>query len=123
MKSNDISAPASAPGITTAARCTVVFAFLYSLTFVNVLASKKRALRKAKRSGNSKGYDRYASPDMRDADRLQANLLEWCPLFLGPLWSLAATGNLDDGLSAAVCWTYLGLRAVYMVLVMKYGVR
>ena len=116
------STPATSPDLLAAARCTVVFALLYAATFVNVLASKKRALRKAAAAHKDQAYDRYASLDMRPADRLQANFLEWSPAFLGLMWSLAATGRLG-GRGAAVCWAYVGLRALYVVLVCRRGIR
>ena len=110
----------------TAARLTVVFCVLYSVTFVNVLRVKKALFQQARRlarSGNSsnKTYDRYTDPKMRAADRLQANLLEWSPIFLGLVWSLGVVGALD-GVVLGVAWTYLGLRALYIGLVLQKGV-
>ena len=106
----------------TAARITVVFLTLYSLTFVNVLHTKKRLLRQ-QRERSGKKFDRYNSPDMHAADRLQSNFLEWCPVFLGLLWSLAATNNLSSSSTVvAAAWIYVALRALYVVLVLRYGV-
>lgn len=102
-----------------AARLTVTFLFLYSLTFINVLRCKKKYGRLAKEAG--KKFDRYNTPDMHNADRLNANFLEWSPMFLGLLWSLAATSNLSTAAIVAA-WTYVGLRALYIGLVFTYGV-
>jgi uncharacterized MAPEG superfamily protein len=104
--------------ILKAAQITVVFSMMYGATFINVLISKKRALQMARAA--KKEYDRYTSPYMRSSDRLQANFLEWSPVFLGLMWSLAATNNL--GSSSMVCWAYIWLRALYIVLILSYGV-
>jgi hypothetical protein len=37
------------------------------------------------------------------------------------LWSLAATSNLSNA-STKVAWTYVALRALYIVLEIRYGV-
>jgi len=105
--------------ITKAAQITVVFTGLYSLSLVNVVVNKKRALRQARQA--NKTFDRYTSPLMHNADRLVGNFLEWSPIFMGLLWSLAATANLSSR-SVAVAWTYVALRAVYVVLQIQYGV-
>lgn len=105
--------------IMKAAQITVVLSFLYLLTLVNVLVHKKRGLRQA-RSAN-KTFDRYNSPQMHNADRLVGNFLEWSPIFMGLLWPLAVTGNLSSS-SVTVSWMYVALRALYMVLEIKYGV-
>jgi uncharacterized MAPEG superfamily protein len=104
----------------TAAQITVVFVSLYGLTFVNVLRTKARLLRQARKAGTP--YDRYTAPGMRTADRLQANFLEWSPIFLGLLWSLAATANLGSSVVAAA-WTYVALRVLYVGLILQYGIR
>lgn len=105
--------------LTQAARLTVVFVLLYEVTFVNGVITKKRLHRIAQQE--KKLFDRYNSPEMHNADRLQANFLEWSPVFLGLVWSLAATVNLSK-MSIAASWLYLGLRAIYIVLVLQYGV-
>jgi uncharacterized MAPEG superfamily protein len=103
-----------------AAQITVVFTLLYSLTFVNVLVTKRRLLGQARAA--KKKFDRYTSPQMLPADRLQANFLEWSPIFLGLLWSLAATADLSNTVAVTVARIYVGLRALYIVLILRYGV-
>ena len=105
--------------IRKAAQMTVTFCCLYTVTFVNVLIAKKRLLREA-RLVNAE-FDRYTSPGMHSADRLQANFLEWSPIFLGLVWSLGATDNLIS-VSLVAAWVYLGLRALYIFLVLQHGV-
>jgi len=105
--------------LVAAARLTVVFVLLYASTFVNVLVTKKRLLRQARR--DNQAFQRYASPRMHAADRLNGNFLEWSPVFLGLLWSLAATSNLARP-SVTAAWAYLGLRALYVALVLRHGV-
>jgi len=85
---------ATAPGtdLLTATRITVVFLMLCSVNFVNILVTKKWLLRQ-----NREKFDCCTSPSMRTADRLQANFLEWSPIFLGLLWSLAATDKDAEG--------------------------
>ena len=103
----------------TAARLTVIFCALYGMTFVNVLRVKKVLFRQARKAGRT--FDRYTDPKMRVADRLQANLLEWSPIFLGLVWSLGVVGALE-GVVLGASWTYLGLRALYIGLVLQKGV-
>lgn len=110
---------AATPGTLAAAKITVAFSGLYGLTFVNILISKKRMSQKAKAEG--KTFNRYESKDMQTADRLNGNILEWYPVFMGPLWALAFTGLLDDT-CVAVAWTYFGLRVLYAGLILKNGV-
>lgn len=105
--------------IIKAAQMTVVFTALYSMTLVNVVVNKKRCLRQARQA--KKTFDRYTSPQMHNSDRLVGNFLEWSPIFMGLLWSLAATANLSSS-SVVVAWTYVGLRALYIVLMLRYGV-
>jgi len=106
-------------GLRKAGQITVAFLTLYWVTFLNILRTKRRLLRQAQ--ATNKTFDRYASPQMRNADRLNANFLEWSPIFLGLLWSLAATASLSRS-SVAVAWTYVGLRTLYIVLLITYGV-
>lgn len=40
---------------------------------------------------------------------------------MGLLWPLAVTGNLT-GTSTTVAWAYVGFRALYIVLEIRYGV-
>lgn len=68
-----------------------------------------------------KEYDRYISPSMRTADRLQANFLEWCPIYFGLMWSLAMTNNLS-WVDVVCCRLYIAFRALYIVLILKKGV-
>lgn len=103
----------------SAARITVVFTTLYAATLANQPITKKRLLRKFQKEG--KPFHRYTAPEMLNADRLVANLLEWSLVFLGPLWSLAATGQLTP-FSVSIAWTYVVLRGFYGILVMTFGV-
>lgn len=114
------SVVASSPdSLLSAARITVVFVFLYSITFTIQLVMKRKLLMQARR--NRTKFDRYQSPEMHKVDRLNANFLEWSPVFLGLLWSLAATQKLD--VAGVMCsWTYVGLRALYMLLILRHGV-
>jgi uncharacterized MAPEG superfamily protein len=104
-----------------AAKITVAFTTLYFATFMNVLITKRTLLRQANQE--NKVFDRYGtSPGtMQNADRLNANFLEWSPIFLGLLWSLASTAKLDDT-CAQLAWTYVGLRTLYIGMLLKYGV-
>lgn len=111
MSSND--------DITKAAQITLIYTTLYLMTLMNVVVTKKRCLRQARQT--NKKFDRYASSLMRDADRLVGNFLEWSPIFLGLLWSMAATSNLSHS-CVNVAWTYVVLRALYITLQIRYGV-
>eukprot|EP00978_Attheya_sp_CCMP212_P008907 scaffold21007_cov52-Attheya_sp.AAC.1 len=105
--------------IQNAARITVVFSTLYMLTLVNQILTKKRLFQQFKAQG--KTFNRYAAPEMLNADRLVANLLEWSLVFLSPLWSLAATGHLSEA-ATKIAWTYVGVRGFYCILVTTFGV-
>ena len=124
--------------LTEAARLTVAFTVLYSLTMVNILVTKRRQVCAKDDVINSKRqtttttaadrnydttttFDRYHSPQMHVADRLQGNFLEWSPIFFGLVWSLAARQQLTQSCVGAA-WTYLALRMLYMVLILRYGV-
>lgn len=101
-----------------AGQATITFLALYGSTFVLVLKCKRTCLQKARAAG--KRFDRYTSPDMHVVDRLQGNFLEWSPMFLGLLWTLAANGVLS-GAALAATWGYLVLRTLYMVLILQHG--
>ena len=103
----------------SAGQLTVAFLTLYSSTFVIVLARKRTLLKKAKASGTF--FDRYKSPEMQVVDRLQGNFLEWSPVFLGLLWTLAAVGALEGSVKT-VAWGYVGLRGLYLALILRHGV-
>ena len=100
----------------TAAKITVAYTTLYSMTMLNQVVQKKRLLTKY-----GKSFDRYSSTEMRDADRLTGNFMEWSLIFLGPLWSLAAMEALS-ATSILMAWTYVGLRVLYLGLSIQYGV-
>ena len=104
----------------SAGQATTAFLALYSSTFVLVLKCKRTALQNARAAG--KRFDRYNSPEMHVVDRLQGNFLEWSPIFLGLLWTLAANGALSGPALAAV-WGYVTLRALYVVLILKNGLK
>lgn len=121
MSLHDVS-----PSILHAARITTVYSTLYFMTFVNGLVTKKRLAAKYKAQG--KTFNRYDSLEMQPADRLTQNFLEWYPVFMCPLWSLAMTHQLaeDNRVVGNVCvlvaWTYVGLRTWYFGLILKHGV-
>mmetsp|Transcript_13497 Transcript_13497/g.19905 ORF Transcript_13497/g.19905 Transcript_13497/m.19905 type:complete len:143 (-) Transcript_13497:25-453(-) len=104
---------------TQAAQITVAYSGLYTLTLVNQCIQKKLLHRKHKQQG--KVFERYGSLDMRPHDRLSMNYLEWMPVFMGPLWSLAATDTLD-ATSVNIAWTYVALRLLYFALIFRFGV-
>ena len=114
-----------------AARITVIFLMLFTVAFLNVLICKRRGLRQwekdKKDDKNNKMvsycYDRYNDPSMQAPDRLVGNLLEWSPMFLGLLWSLAATNHLTSTGADRAAWIYVALRALFEALVLQHGVR
>jgi uncharacterized MAPEG superfamily protein len=103
----------------TAAKITVAYSTIYSLTMLNQVVQKKRLYKKYASKNNS--FDRYNSVEMRDADRLTGNFMEWSMVFLGPLWSMAAIEALSDTV-VFMAWTYVGLRVLYVVLSIRHGV-
>ena len=111
--------PVNEENLLRAARLTVAFLFLYMLTFFNILKTKNHLIREASLHG--KIFDRYSCPQMQTADRLMGNFLEWSPIYLGLVWSLAATGNWTR-MTIAAAWGYIGLRGIYMVLLLQHGV-
>jgi hypothetical protein len=121
MSLHDVS-----PSILHAARITTAYSTLYCMTFVNGLVTKKRFAAKYKAQG--KTFNRYESLEMQTADRLTQNILEWYPVFMSPLWSLAMTNQLanDTTVTGNICvllaWTYVGLRTWYFGLILKHGV-
>ena len=109
----------ASPGILGAAKVTVGFATVYGFAMVHQIVTKQLLARRKRRSGEP--FNRYSAPELLNSDRLVANLLEWAPIFLLPLWSLAAVDKLDE-LCLKIAWAYVGLRGVYLCLVVKYGV-
>ena len=108
-----------ADNLRSAGQATVAFLTLYSSTFVMVLMRKKTLFYAAKAAG--KRFDRYNSPEMQVVDRLQGNFLEWSPVFLGLLWTLATAGALQ-GTTLTVAWGYVALRGLYLALILRHGV-
>jgi hypothetical protein len=119
--------------IQAASQITVAYCGVYSLTLLNQLVHKK--LLHAQYCKEGKVFDRYTAIEMRPIDRINANMLEWMPIFLGPLWILALNSNQGGGSGAAdsgsslltdtcvtVSWMYVGFRVLYFALVLKYGV-
>ena len=102
-----------------AAQITVGYCGVYTVALMSQVYHKKRLHSEAKKEG--KTFDRYKSPGMFPYDRLTANFLEWMPVFLGPLWSMAATGTLSDQ-SVRMAWAYVGFRSLYVGLVWRFGV-
>mmetsp|Transcript_3582 Transcript_3582/g.7421 ORF Transcript_3582/g.7421 Transcript_3582/m.7421 type:complete len:120 (+) Transcript_3582:68-427(+) len=88
---------------------------------MNIMRTKRKGLAKAKKEG--KEFNRYTSSEMFIADRLNSKFLEWSPIFLGLLWSLAAVGRLHQLFPLCTAWTYVGLRALYIFLILRYGVQ
>jgi len=128
-----------------ASSITVAFTAVYVAALVNQVVCKKRLLARATKKANKnddKVFDRYAAAEMRNPDRLVANLMEWGFVFLPLVWSLGATGRLVlvdgggveddvDGATTAtttsstackVAWAYVVLRVLYVILQIKYGV-
>lgn len=103
-----------------AGRITISYCGVYALTLLSQIVVKKRLHSQAKKEG--KVFERYKAPGMFPYDRMTANFLEWMPAFLGPLWSMAATGTLTDR-SVTMAWVYVGLRALYVGLVWQWGLR
>jgi len=98
---------------------TVGFSSVYGLSMIHQIIIKKRLILRYKQMG--KPFDRYSSSEMRHTDRIAANILEWSPVFLGPIWSLALTERLDDT-CVTVAWAYVGLRGLYLCLGAMFGV-
>ena len=99
----------------SAGQVTVAFIAVYGSTFGLILARKMTVSRQEAK------FNRYTSPGMQVVDRLQANFLEWSPIFLGLLWTLATAGVLQ-GTTLRAAWTYVGLRALYLGLILRHGV-
>ena len=97
---NIMSAISSSPqSILGTARVTVAFTSVYIVSLCYQIICKKRLLRKARLKGEP--FNRYGHPELHNADRLVANILEWSPIFLCPLWCLAVTDRLDQ--SCKIC--------------------
>ena len=107
------------PGFLNAAKVTVGFSSVYGFAMAHQVFAKQRLIRNKKKDGQV--LDRYGCPELLSADRLVANILEWSPMFLGPVWSLAAADRLDER-CLTFAWGYVGLRAVYLFSVIKRGV-
>jgi hypothetical protein len=123
-----------------ASQITLTYCGVYSLTIVNQLIQKVSLYAQYKKEG--KVFDRYTAIEMRNADRINSNMIEWTPLFLTPLWCLAlnssstnhhhhqdggdGTANTTSSLLTDTCvtvaWMYVGFRILYFALVCKYGV-
>mmetsp|Transcript_17490 Transcript_17490/g.37805 ORF Transcript_17490/g.37805 Transcript_17490/m.37805 type:complete len:147 (-) Transcript_17490:1469-1909(-) len=102
-----------------AAKLTVSFSSVYGIAMIHQVVVKQRLISQKRKMGQV--LDRYDCPDLLSADRLVANILEWSPMFLGPVWSLAAVDRLDER-CLQCAWGYVGLRGIYLVLVVKCGV-
>ena len=109
----------SSQSILGAARVTVAFTSVYIVSMLYQIISKKRLLRKARLKGEP--LNRYGHPELHNADRLVANLLEWSPIFMAPLWCLAVTDRLDQS-CMHFAWAYVLLRGMYVCLLIKFGV-
>uniref|UniRef100_A0A7S4KCQ9 Uncharacterized protein n=1 Tax=Odontella aurita TaxID=265563 RepID=A0A7S4KCQ9_9STRA len=116
---SDQTPPLVSRSIHHAARVTVAFSLVYTSTLVLQIVVKKTLLRKARKE--NKAFHRYSSANMRNADRLVTNLMEWSPVFLAPLWSLAMTDRLG-GSTVTAAWAYVACRGAYVVLQVKHGV-
>lgn len=109
----------SSQSILGAARVTVAFTSVYIVSMLYQIISKKRLLRKARLKGEP--LNRYGHPELHNAGRLVANLLEWSPIFMAPLWCLAVTDRLDQS-CMHFAWAYVLLRGMYVCLLIKFGV-
>ena len=112
--------------VVKAAQLTVAFVILYKICMMNILRMKIQCINnvnKQRQRGEKEAqqFDRYSSPAMHTADRLVGNFLEWYPMFIGLVWSLALTGNLNTTCYVA-SWLYVILRGLYIVLILQYGV-
>lgn len=112
----------SSPDVHEACRITIVFTILYTACLVNQTVNKYVNISRAKQA--KENFDRYNSLEMRSADRMLANMMEWSFVFFPLLWSLALTGRLvssgDDALKWS--WRYIYLRGLYIILSIRYGV-
>jgi uncharacterized MAPEG superfamily protein len=97
----------------------MMYVLLYVVTLLNQFAHKKYYQGQYRRRGRT--LDRYRSPEMHHPDRLVGNFVEWTPVFLCPVWCMAATKTLSTS-SVTAAHVYLCLRALYIVLSVRYGV-
>ena len=116
-----MSTISSSQSILGAARVTVAFTSVYIISMLHQIICKKRLLRKARLKSTESSLNRYGHPELHNADRLVANLLEWSPIFLCPLWCLAVTDRLDQT-CLHFSWAYVMLRGLYVCLLIKFGV-
>lgn len=109
-------------GIVNASKVTVVYTCIYTIAMYYEIYVKLTTLRKYHLKG--KVVNRYDCPELLSSDRLTANFREWTIPFLGPVFCLGLTDQLDDesNMSLKYAWTYVGLRGLYVLLVMKYGI-
>eukprot|EP00035_Acanthoeca_spectabilis_P026464 m.462791 g.462791 ORF g.462791 m.462791 type:complete len:148 (-) comp22795_c0_seq1:1368-1811(-) len=105
----------------SASRITLSFLLVYLSAIIVQIVTKIRLSKEAQAAG--KQFNRYDSPSpaMHAADRAVGNLLEWSPLFLGPLWVLAALSALD-GIVLAASWGYVFCRVGYLALATSNGI-
>ena len=107
----------SSQSILGAARVTVAFISVYIVSLLYLIYCKKRLLRKARLKGEP--LNRYGHPELHNADRLVANLLEWSLIFLGPLWCLAVTDRLDQ---SCHLWCIVPLELHHQTLIIVVSV-
>ena len=110
------------PDVLIACHNTAAFTIVYMTALLFQVFTKQYLIQQAKK--NNTRFDRYTSVAMRSPDRLVANLIEWSFVFLPLLWTLAMTDKLSSESSVVVmaAWTYVALRALYVVLVARHGV-
>lgn len=101
-------------------RITVGYTLLYSGAMLHQVMTKNLLIAQQQQQ-QGKTFDRYNSTEMRNADRLLANFMEWLPIFMGPLWALAASDQLTET-HVRIAWSYVGTRGLYAALVLAYGV-
>lgn len=90
---------------------TLVYLLLYYLFLLYGLQVKLKVLRACKERGER--FDRYTGeyPELRASDRIQLNMLEHMPPFLGFLWLHALVVGPDS--AAVLGWIYVAIRASY----------
>lgn len=90
---------------------TLVYLLLYYVFLLNGLRVKLKMLRECKARGER--FDRYNGeyPELRASDRIQLNMLEHMPPFLGFLWLHALVVGPTS--AAVLGWIYVAIRASY----------
>lgn len=90
---------------------TLVYLLLYYVFLLHGLRVKLKVLRECREKGER--FDRYNGdyPELRASDRIQLNMLEHMPPFLGFLWLHALV--VGPRSAAILGWIYVAIRATY----------